>query len=103
MLLPGQWDITEARRNGRLTESLKGLYFVFTTEGVFKTNLNGVPEEGQYELSDKQIVTTEVQLPLTYEIVEIKDSVLILESIFQSYHFYFNLKRSADKNDHFPS
>ncbi len=103
VLLLGQWNIEEAYRNGRLTESLRGLYFVFTAEGSFRTNLNGEPEEGRYELSDKTIHTSEVQLPLDYQIVELGDSNLILQSSFQIYQFYFKFKRVAKENSPSPS
>lgn len=103
MLLLGQWDIAEAYRNGRPTESLRGLYFVFTPDGDFRTNLNGEAEEGRYELRENSISTSEVQLSLDYQIVELGDSNLILQSSFQIYQFYFKFKRAAKQNDHSPS
>lgn len=97
--LLGQWEIEEARRNGRVTESLTGLYFVFTPEGVFKTNMNGMPEEGTYTLEESKIVTSLVQLPLTYSILTLNDTVLVLQSAYQHYRFDFNLRRAADKKE----
>ncbi len=96
--LLGQWEIEEARRNGRPTESLTGLYFVFTPEGNFKTNMSGMPEEGTYTLDESKIITEQVQLPLTYNILTLNDSTLVLQSTYQHYRFDFNLRRSADQN-----
>lgn len=95
--LEGRWEVEEARRNGRLTESLRGLYFDFGQEGSFTTNISGMDENGRYEVSENSIATSEVQLSLDYKINELSDSTLELTSVFQDYRFFFRFRRIADQ------
>lgn len=98
-LLLGRWELTQAMRNGKPTESLANLYFVFTPDGKLMTNMNmtGQAEEGTYELKDDQILQRNTQLKPDYTIESIADSNLVLTTELNGTSFRFDLKK-ADEN-----
>jgi len=96
--LTGRWEIESAQRNGRPTESLDELYFEFTEQGGFGTNIGGAPAEGEFTREDDNILSKGVQPELVYEIESITDSTLELKSRYGNYRFEFSLRRAADQS-----
>lgn len=94
--LAGRWEIDEALRNGRPTESLSGLYFRFGPEDRLVTNLNGREETGQYELEDNTVQQTGTTMDVVYQIESITDSTLTLRTQISQYDFRFDLRKVAD-------
>jgi hypothetical protein len=97
-LLIGRWEVEEATRNGRPTESLAELYFEFSPDGQLQTNVTGVPEEGTYEISGDKILQRDTRLDADYEIVEIAPDNLVLTTELSAgngarYAFYFDMKK----------
>lgn len=93
--LVGRWDIKEATRNGRATESLVDLYLVFTDEGKLETNISGTAAQGNYVYEEQLIKTTNLPLSMDYEVVTLTDSTLQLKSTFRNFRFDFSFRRTV--------
>ncbi|MFK7931906.1 MAG: hypothetical protein AB8G22_00260 [Saprospiraceae bacterium] len=89
--LSKRWEIREASRNGRITESLDQLYFDFTAEGTLQTNLAGATETGTYELKEQQILQRGTQIDADYKIESISDTLLVLSTSIRNSNFKFEL------------
>lgn len=89
--LNGRWEIQEASRNGRITESLDKLYFDFGSGGALATNLSGATEKGTYEIKASQILQRGMQIDVTYDIASISDSLLVLTAEIRNNNFKFEL------------
>lgn len=86
-----RWEIREASRNGRITESLDQLYFDFTADGTLKTNLTGVTETGTYEMQEEQILQRGMQIDTDYKIEMLSDTLLVLTTAIRNSNFKFEL------------
>jgi hypothetical protein len=93
--LNGRWEIEDARRNGRTTESLVDLYMVFSDDGSFETNLSGSSALGNYVYKDQVIETSNVPLSMDYQVTELTDSTLQLKSTYRNYRFDFSFQRAG--------
>ncbi len=94
----GRWEIQEARRNGRVTESLADLHFVFKEDGVLESNIGGTQGIGNFTRIGDEITTTDLNPALTYSIADLTDSTLHLKSSFSNYRFDFRLRRADDQS-----
>lgn len=97
-LILGRWEIQEAYRNGRVTESLAELYFEFFQDGKMTTNILGTPETATYELDGSQVRQREGQLDINYQVEELTDSTLILATELQGFAFRFSLHRDLPED-----
>ncbi|MEL6669389.1 MAG: hypothetical protein AAFP08_10510 [Bacteroidota bacterium] len=98
--LEGRWELVEARRNNRPTQTFDGLYFVFGPENQFVTNLGGDESTGKFAYDERaEIVTTEVALPATYLIREHNDGELMLETELEGFAFRFLLNRVVETKE----
>lgn len=94
--LTGRWELTEARRDNVKTNLLEGLYFVFSEDGSFETNLlTGQAQTGNYRVDGEEITTTGIEVPLIYEIVLLEDGLLDLRSRHQGFVFQFTLVQAT--------
>ena len=93
-IILGKWEIRQAYRNGRLTESLDELYFEFFQDGKMNTNLLGMPESSIYAIKENQLQQREGQLDIDYTIEELSDSLLVLSTELRGYNFRLSLKRN---------
>ena len=94
--LNGRWQIEEALRNGRTTESLVDLYLVFGEDGGFETNLSGQPERGSYVFEEELITTSDVSIAMDYQVTELTDSTLHLKSNYRNFRFDFTFQRAIE-------
>lgn len=95
--LLGRWELTNATRNGRPTESLTDLYFEFFLDGKMTTNIGGATESASYTLKDGEIRQTDSQFDVTYEIRDLQDSVLVLATELRGYSFQFRLAKTLQE------
>ncbi|MCP9235719.1 hypothetical protein [Lewinella sp. JB7] len=96
--LTGRWDLVEARRDNVKTNLLEGLYFVFGEGGRFETNLlTNEAQSGTYSRDGTEIVTTEVEAPMTYEIESLDEDELLLRSRYQGFLFDFRMERHRNQ------
>lgn len=87
----GRWEIQEASRNGRITESLAQLYYDFAVDGKMQTNLSGATESGTYEISDQKLLQKDMQINAEYNIESLSDTLLILTTKLRNSDFKFVL------------
>ncbi len=92
--LLGRWEIQEARRNGRPTESLDNLYFEFFEDGKMVTNLSGSQESAVYEVNEDIITQRESQFDVDYQIRNLTDSTLELAAQIRDFNFSFSLSKA---------
>lgn len=55
-LLPGYWELIDAKRNGKDVPSLKGAYFEFDTNKTISTNWSGQQVVSSYHIDGNAIV-----------------------------------------------
>lgn len=90
----GSWKLKRAMRNNMETETLDGLFYQFNDDGKMVTNLmSDEATEGTYVWEGTELSTEGVSLPLTYEVKELTDSTLHLQSKYRGYQFNFELVR----------
>ena len=93
-LLEGHWELQEAFRSGKKTESLGGTYFTFTKDKM-STNL---PIQGAidspYSRKDKIITQTIINdLTIDYNIESLTDDQLKLNTKLRNLDFSFILQK----------
>ena len=93
--LEGRWLLEEARRDNVKTGSFDKLYFEFAPDGAFRTNLPPGEQAGRWERDGNEIVTTEVEVPLTYTIEFLDNEELNLRANYQGFLFDFALVREG--------
>jgi hypothetical protein len=94
-LILGRWDIVEASRNGRPTESLADLYFEFFQDGNMRTNLTGSTATAAYQIDKNLIKQRNSQVDADYKIESLSDSTLILTTELRGFSFRFVLGKSV--------
>ncbi|MDV7396328.1 hypothetical protein RZS08_33345, partial [Arthrospira platensis SPKY1] len=62
----GRWEVREAIRNGRPTETLTGAYMEFLPDGRMITNISGTQDESAFSLKDNVISSKSQRLPVDY-------------------------------------
>ncbi len=93
----GRWELSNATRNGRPTESLTDLYFEFFLDGKMTTNIGGATENASYALLDNEIRQSDSQFDVTYEIQDLTDSVMVLATELRGYSFRFRLAKALQE------
>lgn len=93
--LIGRWEITEAYRNDRLTESLAELYFEFFADGKMQTNITGNPEQATYSLRSDKISQRDSSIDADYTLEEITDSTMIMSTTLRNFSFRFLLHKAT--------
>jgi hypothetical protein len=91
--LSGRWDIKEAFRNDRPTESMEALFFEFKPNGKMITNLIGADIEATYELQEDKILQRKSELEADYVIEGFTDTTLTLSTTLRDYKFRFLLHK----------
>lgn len=86
-LLLGKWSLEKAFRDERQTELLKQLFFEFQEDGKIMTNISGKVEQGKYQLSGDVIHQTESSLDLDFNLMELTDSTLVLQTAIREIPF----------------
>ena len=95
--IEGHWELVEAYRSGRKTESLGGTYFTFTNDKM-STNLpiNGAIDS-PYTKLDKIITQTIVNdIKIDYSIQELTEDNLRLNTKLRGVDFSFLLERKVE-------
>lgn len=94
----GKWEIKEAFRNGKLTESLDDLFFEFYEDGQMRTNILGAGMQANYDFSNGKIKQEagDNGIELEYLVETVTDTSLILSTVLRRYDFKFNLQRNVE-------
>lgn len=94
-LILGRWEIREAIRNGRPTETLTGAYMEFFPDGHMTSNITGPPEESPYSLSGTTLSSKSQRMAVDYTIQYLGDSSMVLKCVIREMPFQFTLARAA--------
>ena len=95
-LILGRWELNQAFRNERPTESLDNLYMEFLSSGQLKTNLMGTDDTFEYKYLKGEIIQNSPNFePLIYKIEAISDSNLILTTSLKNFKFRFVMTKSS--------
>lgn len=94
-LILGRWEIREAIRNGRPTETMTGAFMEFLPKGRLLSNVAGSPEESAYSVQGNIISSKSERLPADYTILFVADSSMVLKFIVRDIPFQFSLARAA--------
>ncbi len=97
--LLGRWELQAAQRDGRPTDSLRGLYFEFSENQGFRTNImNGEVEEGIYEMGEENSITQRnTSQDIDYTVESLTDSMLVLTTNLASTDFRFVLAKATQE------
>lgn len=90
----GRWELREATRDGKPTESLEALYFEFLPDGKMNTNMAGVPETAAYTVAKNTIQQRQSRIEADYTIEDLGDSTMVLSAIIRDYNFRFRLGKA---------
>lgn len=90
----GRWELREATRDGKPTESLEALYFEFLPDGKMNTNMAGVPETAAYTVAKNTIQQRQSRIEADYIIEELGDSIMVLSASIRDYNFRFRLGKA---------
>lgn len=96
-LILGRWDIQEALRSGRPTESLDELFFEFYDEGKMRTNITGSTADGSYKIDGDQLLQRGGPLEADYTIQTLTDSILVLSAIINKLDFKLQFTRTLQE------
>lgn len=96
-LILGRWDIQEALRGGRPTESLDNLFFEFFEEGKMRTNITGTLVDGSYEIDGDQLLQRGGPLEADYSIQTLSDSLLVLTTMINRFDFRLTFNRTVQE------
>ncbi|PHN01440.1 hypothetical protein [Flavilitoribacter nigricans] len=96
-LILGRWDIQEALRSGRPTESLDNLFFEFFEEGKMRTNITGSTVDGSYEIDGDQLQQRGGPLETNYTIQSLTDSMLVLSAMINKFDFKLQFTRTVQE------
>lgn len=94
--LSGRWEITEAFRNGKATDTMEGMFFEFTEDGQLTTNMTGAEETYQYELDGDQIEQREGTIETDYTIESLESNQLVLTMTLSGKPFRLILEQAAE-------
>jgi len=92
--LEGRWTMDKASRDGKLTETLKDSYFIFSSPNKLVNNINRREQAYEYEQSDNQILQRG-SLNIDYDILKFTSDTLILAADIRNRQFQFLLLRDT--------
>lgn len=84
----GNWEVIAAKRNNRLTSTLKDGYFKFQENGQMETNIYGEVQYFQMTIENDVIEQTG-DMDASYKIRMLKNDTLHISSTIQKYYFDF--------------
>lgn len=94
--LLGRWEISEAARDGKVTDTMEGMYFSFAEGGQLTTNMTGADETYRFELDGDQIEQREGTIETDYTIESLIEKELILTTTLRGKHFRMVLQQTAN-------
>ncbi|MBT8190312.1 MAG: hypothetical protein KJO29_07765 [Bacteroidia bacterium] len=95
-ILAGKWNIHEAYRDGRETQTLKKGYFEFSTDQKLKTNILQDTLFYPYKLSGNKIKLEDAH-KISYTVMKLTSDSLILETKIRKFDFRILLLKKGDE------
>jgi hypothetical protein len=91
-MIQAKWEISSAEREGKMTNSLEGLYFDFVSDSQFRSNILGEESVFEYSLNDRTIDVDHALIKV-FDVISITDSMLTLNTTIREESFTFNMKK----------
>ncbi|MEP7269783.1 MAG: hypothetical protein ABI844_19360 [Saprospiraceae bacterium] len=88
-LINGNWTVTNAIRNNRPTQTINGAIFTIS-EGKMTHNLYGIDKTYDFTMVDSTLLASD---QTKYKIEFLTDSILVINTVLQTFHFKMSLKR----------
>lgn len=93
--LQGNWQLLEAYRNERPTESMRNLYYHFS-EDVVRTNFTGKEQTATYSFAENKIILENggidnKGMALSFDAIFLNDTTMELQTNIQNHSFRFLL------------
>ncbi len=94
--LIGKWELTDAWRNNRKTETLTGTYYEFAENGMMKTNLTSDLSEGifAFEFDGKTLIQKGTE-EVVYSLDSLTETILIFSMNIKNFPFKLALTKSV--------
>ena len=94
--LYGKWNMLQASRDGKLTETLKDSYFDFRAPDVLVNNINR--KEQSYSFAyDGNVIQQRGTLDVDYNILKRSGDTILLGASIRNYEFKFLLTREIPR------
>ena len=94
--LTGRWEIQEAFRDGKSTDTMEGMYFEFVEDGQLTTNMTGADETYRFELDGNKVQQREGTIETDYVIESLLEQELILTTTLRGKQFRMVLQQTAE-------
>lgn len=94
--LAGRWEISEASRDGKPTDTMEGMFFEFSEDGQLTTNMTGATESYRYELDGDQIEQREGTIETDYTVESLLNQELILTTTLRGKQFRMVLQQAGE-------
>ena len=91
--LSGRWDILEAERNGRVTQTLQNVYFEFSPDQKMTTNIFGKENTFEIDYDYPEILTGDDEFK-ELNIVRLVGDTLEINTRIGDFRYDFNLLKS---------
>lgn len=92
--LAGMWILESASRNGLETNTLQGLFYKIS-DSLIISNITGDTLTASYVINEGKIIHM-MQDTILYDIINVNDSVLEINSVIRSMPFQFKFKKQKD-------
>lgn len=94
--LVGRWEIKEAFRDGKATDTMEGMYFEFSEDGQLVTNMTGAAETYSFELDGDEIEQRNGTIETDYTIETLEEAQLVLTTTLRGKVFRMVLQPAAN-------
>ncbi|MEM1321808.1 MAG: hypothetical protein AAGG75_16230 [Bacteroidota bacterium] len=91
--IQGRWNVVQASRNDKPTETLEGAFFDFKSGGRMLTNILGEEQEMDYQLNENVINQSGSQ-QLKYTIERHTGNAMTLTMTMVGFNFRFDLQKA---------
>ena len=100
--LTQRWELTEAERNGKKTETLRDAYFDLQADGSGVINLDGNAQNAQWDTEDNFLKISGTQsdfLSTDYAISNLQDSTMTLSVELRKTAFVMHFKIAQEEEE----
>ncbi|MEZ5055473.1 MAG: hypothetical protein R2879_00400 [Saprospiraceae bacterium] len=92
--LIGHWDVTQAKREGKITSTLEEAYFEFSSKDEMILNLSGLPQRAKYSLNGSSFSVTGTNMDAEYNIENLNGDSMVVTADILGKEFEFSLVKA---------
>lgn len=100
--LAQRWELTDAERNGKKTETLRDAYFDLQADGNGVINLDGNAQDASWNVENNLLKISGTQsdfLSTDYAISNLQDSMMTLSVELRNIDFVMNFKIAVEQEE----